>query len=125
MTGVDGEPSPSSLIFHLMFFDSLQVDGGVASAEMPIISGPRQVGQLSAANAAEVNRTVNKKTRCEIDFFNCYPFQLLFYVYYPLNRQAIFDEFGLSNSYFNIPYKWIGWEVFLLKIRFRLEITCQ
>ena len=80
MTGVDGDPSPSSLIFHLIFFDSLQLAGGVASTDMPIIDGPRQVGQLSAAKVGEVNAEVTKTAIItawhNINFFIDIPFQL-------------------------------------------------
>ena len=63
-----------------MFFDSLQLVGGAASADMPVMSGPRQVGQLPAENAAEVNKTEIKTTRCEIDFFIGFPFHLTLFV---------------------------------------------
>src|SRR5436853_833933 len=53
------EPSPGTLIFHLMFLVSSHSVGGLACGAVPSCRGPRHWGQLSSA-AACVRLTVMK-----------------------------------------------------------------
>jgi len=56
----DALPLPRMAVFHLMFFVSLQIVGGLAVAETPSFVGPRQLGHWAAPSILSSALTVVK-----------------------------------------------------------------
>src|ERR1700677_2595009 len=98
-------PRPDSSAFHLMFVDASHVIGGSGLGAVPLASGPRQCGQLSARaeDVGNPTKTHNSKVLMTLvsmksPFFGSGEPPSPFYGRAQCSHHAERDDFGRNQA---------------------------